>query len=166
VITRAAGWFASLLLVSVAAHAAVTPPKKITVGSLTLKHCNPDYGGYCGSVRRALDPTGSVKGAINVGFEYYPRFDQSRAALGTFLPQEGGPGYSSTGTRDAYLNILGPLRERRDVLIIDKRGTGTSGAIDCPGIQTGDPNDPAALKACADQLGRGGVTLRNTSGRR
>ena len=39
------------------------------------------------------------------------------------------------------------------MLIIDKRGTGTSGAVDCPEIQTGDPSDPAGLKACADQLG-------------
>ena len=65
------------------------------------------------------------------------------------LPQEGGPGYSSTGTRDAYLNIFEPLRDRRDILIVDKRGTGTSGAIDCPEIQTGDPNDPAASRPAA-----------------
>jgi pimeloyl-ACP methyl ester carboxylesterase len=69
------------------------------------------------------------------------------------LPQEGGPGYSTTGTRDAYLNIFGALREHRDVLMIDKRGTGTSGAIDCREIQTGDPSDAAGLEACADQLG-------------
>ena len=35
-----------------------------------------------------------------------------------------------------YLNILGSLRDRCDVLIIDKRGTGTSDAIDYPGVQT------------------------------
>jgi len=133
--------------------AADKPPRKITVGSLTLKFCNADYTGYCGQLKRPLDPTGRIKGTITIGFEYYPRFDQSTPARGTLLPQEGGPGYSSTGTRDAYLNIFGTLREHRDVVIIDKRGTGTSGAIDCPEIQTGDPSDPAALKACADQLG-------------
>ena len=133
--------------------AAAAPPKKITVGSLTLKYCNSDYDGYCGQLKRPLDPKGGIKGTITIGFEYYPRFDQSAPARGTLLPQEGGPGYSTTGTRDAYLNIYGALREHRDVLMIDKRGTGTSGAIDCREIQTGDPADPAALKACADQLG-------------
>ncbi|HEY7641849.1 MAG TPA: alpha/beta hydrolase [Steroidobacteraceae bacterium] len=133
--------------------AAEAVPKKITVGTLTLKHCNSDYDGYCGQLKRALDPTGGIKGTITIGFEYYPRFDQSTPARGTLLPQEGGPGYSTTGTRDAYLNIFGSLREHRDVLMIDKRGTGTSGAIDCREIQTGDPNDPAGLKACAEQLG-------------
>ena len=133
--------------------AAAAPPATITVGSLTLKSCHAVYGGYCGSIKRPLDPTGAVAGSINIGFEYYPRFDQGHASLGTLLPQEGGPGYSSTGTRDAYLNIYGSLRDRRDVLIIDKRGTGKSGAVDCPSLQTGDPSDPANLKACAQQLG-------------
>ena len=63
--------------------------------------------------RGPLDPTGGIKGTITIGFEYYPRFDQSTPARGTLLPQEGGPGYSSTGTRDAYLNIFGALREHR-----------------------------------------------------
>jgi pimeloyl-ACP methyl ester carboxylesterase len=151
-------WLPILVLFAVAARAetqaaAAAPANKITVGSLTLKFCNSDYTGYCGKLKRPLDPTGGIKGTITIGFEYYPRFDQSTPARGTLMPQEGGPGYSSTGTRDAYLNIFGSLREHRDVLIIDKRGTGTSGAIDCPEIQTGDPSDPDSLKACADQLG-------------
>jgi pimeloyl-ACP methyl ester carboxylesterase len=146
--------FATLLLPSLALADSGRPPNKITVGTLTLKYCNSDYDGYCGSIERALDPTGQVRGSIAIGFEYYPRFDQRSPAQGVLLPQEGGPGYSSTGTRDAYLNIFGALRERRDIVIIDKRGTGTSGAVDCAELQTGDPSDPAALKACADQLGK------------
>ncbi|MGH8315059.1 MAG: alpha/beta fold hydrolase, partial [Steroidobacterales bacterium] len=42
----------------------------------------------------------------------------------------------------------------RDVLIVDKRGTGMSDAIDCPGIQNEDPGDPALLQECGDQLGK------------
>ena len=147
-----AGLFALLFLAT--ADLAAPPPKKITVGSVTLSFCNGDYVGYCGTIQRKFDPTGGVPGSITIGFEWYPRFDQSRPALGVFLPQEGGPGYSSTGTRDAYLNILGSLRERRDVLIVDKRGTGMSAAIDCPGIQNGDPSDAALLKQCGGQLGK------------
>jgi len=150
---RLAGLSVLLLLLAVDTHAAAAPPRKITVGSLTLKYCNSDYDGYCGQLRRPLDPTGGIQGTVTIGFEYYPRFDQSTASRGTLLPQEGGPGYSTTGTRDAYLNVFGALREHRDVLMIDKRGTGTSGAIDCREIQTGDPSDAAGLKACAGQLG-------------
>ncbi|HEX4969612.1 MAG TPA: alpha/beta hydrolase [Steroidobacteraceae bacterium] len=150
---RLAGLSVLFLLLAVDTHAAAAPPRKISVGSLTLKYCNSDYDGYCGQLKRPLDPTGAIKGTITIGFEYYPRFDQSTPARGTLLPQEGGPGYSTTGTRDAYLNIFGALREHREVLMIDKRGTGTSGAIDCREIQTGDPSDAAGLEACAQQLG-------------
>jgi pimeloyl-ACP methyl ester carboxylesterase len=143
--------FLVLFLAVASAQAAL--PKKITVGTLTLTYCNTDYDGYCGTLKRKLDPTGGVNGNITIGFEYYPRRDQSKPSLGVILPQEGGPGYSSTGTRDAYINIFNALRDRRDILIVDKRGTGTSSAIDCPGIQTGDPGDPQLLKDCGKQLG-------------
>jgi pimeloyl-ACP methyl ester carboxylesterase len=127
-------------------------PNSIKVGSLTLTLCNTDYTGYCGSIERPFDPSGVVNGKITVGFEYYPRTDLTKARLGTILPQEGGPGYSSTGTRDYYLSLFDALRDRRDVLIVDKRGTGLSDPIDCPDLQTGSA-DLDAVAACAAQLG-------------
>ena len=127
-------------------------PKSITVGGLTLTFCNAQYTGYCGSIERALDPSGAVPGKIKIGFEYYPHRDQRSAPLGTILPQEGGPGYSSTGTRDFYLGLFDPLRDRRDVLIVDKRGTGLSTPIDCPWLQTGSLA-LAAVANCGRQLG-------------
>ena len=136
------------------------PPTTITVGTVELTYCNSVYLGYCGSIKRQLDPNDAEAGSINIGFEYYPRHDQSTPAIGTILPQEGGPGYSSTGTRDAYINIFEALRDHRDIVIIDKRGTGTSGAIDCPAIQTGNPNNPDAIKACGAQLGKRSALFR------
>jgi pimeloyl-ACP methyl ester carboxylesterase len=131
--------------------AAAIPPT-ITVGQLTLVLCLPENAGYCGEIKRPIDPTGAVPGDIKVGFEYFPHTDTSQPALGTILPQEGGPGYSSTGSRDFYLSIFDALRNRRDILIIDKRGTGLSDPIDCPSLQTGSVA-LSAVKACADQLG-------------
>lgn len=150
-IVRFSAW-ASILATSTVIAAAAE--HTVTVGSLTLSQCDTIFNGYCGSIRRALDPTGAVKGNIKIAFVYYPRFDQSLPTLGTLLPQEGGPGYSTRGTASAYLNIYGPLRERRDVLIVDKRGTGLSDAVNCPEIQTGNPVDPESLKDCGEQLGR------------
>jgi pimeloyl-ACP methyl ester carboxylesterase len=135
-----------------AAGSAGAAAKTITVGALTLTLCQPDYNGYCGSITRPIDPSGVTPGKLTVGFEYYPRSDLSQARLGTILPQEGGPGYSSTGTRDYYLEIFDALRDRRDVLIVDKRGTGLSSPIDCPALQTGSLA-LSAVGACAKQLG-------------
>src|SRR3984957_2968928 len=144
-----AGMFCAALSVAGNAGAA---PKTITVGELTLTFCNSDYTGYCGSITRPIDPAGVTPGTLTVGFDYYPRTDSSQPSLGTILPQEGGPGYSSTGTRDYYLEIFGALRDRRDVLIVDKRGTGLSSPIDCPALQTGSLA-LSAVAACAKQLG-------------
>jgi pimeloyl-ACP methyl ester carboxylesterase len=135
------------------AGAAGAAPGTIKVGSLTLTFCNTDYNGYCGAIARPIDPSGVVKGTITVGFEYYPRTNLTKPRLGTILPQEGGPGYSSTGTRDFYLSLFDALRDRRDVLIVDKRGTGLSDPIDCADLQTG-ATDLDAVGACARQLGR------------
>ena len=145
-------WLAALLLVASLAHGA--PPKSILVGTLNLKFCNEDYQGYCGSIKRPLDPTGGIKGTINVGFEYYPRHDQSAP----------GPRHDAAAGRRSRVFLALALATRTSTsssrcatvatsLIVDKRGTGTSGAINCQKIQTGDPNDPAGLKACANQLG-------------
>jgi pimeloyl-ACP methyl ester carboxylesterase len=142
------GAAAALLMASVAAAV----PNSIEVGKLTLTLCNTTYNGYCGSIQRPLDPAGLVRGTITVGFEYYPRSDTRSARLGTILPQEGGPGYSSTGTRDYYLGLFDALRDRRDVLIVDKRGTGLSDPINCPDLQTG-ATDLGSTAACASQLG-------------
>ena len=148
---RLFGLLACIALASFAG-AAGAAPSTIKVGQFTLLLCNTDYTGYCGALEVPIDPTGVVHGNITVGFEYYPRRDTEHASLGVILPQEGGPGYSSTGTRDFYLGLFDPLRDRRDILIIDKRGTGLSDPIDCPGLQAGSA-ELSAVADCANQLG-------------
>jgi pimeloyl-ACP methyl ester carboxylesterase len=143
-----AAGLAALLL---AAGARAAPPAQITVGTLTLTLCNGTYVGYCGTVTRPLDPVNNSAGTIKVGFEFYPRSNAAQASLGTIVPQEGGPGYPSTGTREAFLGLFQPLRDRRDVLIVDKRGTGRSAPVNCSALQADE--SPSAIAACATQLG-------------
>src|SRR5262245_14723260 len=139
----------ALLASAPAAFAA--PPQKIVVGTLSLDRCNSQFNGYCGSITRPLDPVNNSAGTIKIGFEFYPRSNDGLPSLGTILPQEGGPGYPSTDTREAYLGLFAPLRDRRDVLIVDKRGTGQSSPIACSALQKDET--PAAIAACATQLG-------------
>ena len=146
--------FAALLccVIFPAASSFGADPATITVGELTLTLCHPHLNGYCGSIERPIDPRGVTPGKFTIGFEYYPRSDLADPRLGTILPQEGGPGYSSTGTRAYYLEIFDAFRDRRDILIVDKRGTGRSSPVDCPEMQTGSLALSAA-GACARQLG-------------
>jgi pimeloyl-ACP methyl ester carboxylesterase len=143
----------ALLAMTIVATAYAAPPQIIRVGTLNLTYCNSDYDGYCGAIERPIDPSGRVPGTVGIGFEFYPHTAGNKKSLGTILPQEGGPGYSSTGSRDFYLGLFAPLRDRRDVLIIDKRGTGLSGAIDCARLQNLDPDLLGSVDACAKQLG-------------
>ena len=67
-----------------------------------------------------MDPTGALPGRISIYFEYYPHSAAGKS-LGTLVATEGGPGYPATESRDAYLALFKPLRQRRDVLIMDNQ---------------------------------------------
>ncbi|HSI48811.1 MAG TPA: alpha/beta fold hydrolase [Ideonella sp.] len=129
-------------------------PDQIQVGNLTLERCQ--QVAYCGRLDRPLDPTGAVPGTIAIRFELYRRHLADQPATGTFVAVEGGPGYPSSGTRSAYLRLLWPLMDSKDLLLVDNRGTGGSQAIDCPRLQTehrsGGPT-VADIAACGRQLG-------------
>jgi pimeloyl-ACP methyl ester carboxylesterase len=141
---------AGLLLVPVA-PARTAGAGTLVVGQLTLHRCATP-GRYCGVLRRALDPQGSVAGAIDVYFEYYPHTGAG-AANGTLVATEGGPGYPATESREDYLALFGPLRDRYDVLIMDNRGTGRSGAIDCRPLQQAAQLTEGDIGECGRSLG-------------
>jgi len=109
-------------------------------------------GGWCGVLPRALDPDGVVGGTVPIYFEYYPHTGSARA--GTLVAAEGGPGYATTDSRDDYLALFGPLREGYDVLLMDYRGTGHSGAIDCKELQRAPRLTEHDIGACGESLGR------------
>lgn len=124
----------------------------IRVGPLTLHPCLGRQA-YCGSLERALDPTGQVAGDIKIRFEFYPHRDGSQAPLEPIVATEGGPGYATSGSAGGYLALFDSLRDRRDMLFVDNRGTGKSEAANCPLLQS-EPNPrPAGISACGKQLG-------------
>lgn len=147
----------SVLAPATAARSAVVPHAAVAgtidVGTLTLERCDVLDGAYCGTLRRPWDPTGAVPGTFDVGFAYVPANDQTRPALGTVVPHEGGPGYSTTGTADSYAAMYGALLERRNLLLVDQRGTGLTAPIDCPALQDGLLEYGRAAAACAKSLG-------------
>ncbi|HEY3638513.1 MAG TPA: alpha/beta fold hydrolase [Rhizomicrobium sp.] len=144
--------FAVLCLCFAATSLAAAPGgATIRVGSLVLTKCIRQYDGYCGTLVRPLDPDGHISGKITIGFEFYPHTDTQQDRRGVIIAQEGGPGYSTTGSRDGYVRLFTPLRNRRDIVLVDKRGTGRSGAIHCRGIQKGGGLE--AVRACGSKLG-------------
>jgi len=118
-----------------------------------LKKCAMGAEAYCGSVVVPLDRTGATPGTLEIHFEYYPRSDTSRPALPTIVAHEGGPGYSTTASRDLYLDLYRPMMTRRALLLVDERGTGLSGALYCPEAESYEGDLSANAAACAERLG-------------
>jgi pimeloyl-ACP methyl ester carboxylesterase len=134
-----------------AGPAAAGEAATLTVGQVTLERCAA-AARWCAVLQRPLDPHGVVAGNIGVYFEYYPH-SAAGAGAGMLVATEGGPGYPATESREDYLALFQPLRERYDVLIADNRGTGRSGAIDCPQLQQAPQLTEADIGDCGRLLG-------------
>jgi pimeloyl-ACP methyl ester carboxylesterase len=130
---------------------AAAPPGEVRIGRLTLSPCGSE-GALCGRLDRPLDPTGQVDGRIGIAFEYYRHRDRTRPPLGLLVGAEGGPGYSTAVARDDYLGLFAPLLDRRDLLLMDNRGTGGSRAVNCEPLQSAPQQTVAAVGACGRSL--------------
>ena len=79
---------------------------------------------------------------------------------GTILYNPGGPGEAVIAEAAELAEQFAPLLERRDLLLVDPRGTGRSGAIACPALADTArllfaPRERliAAIGACGRELG-------------
>jgi pimeloyl-ACP methyl ester carboxylesterase len=132
-------------------------PKELTVGRVKLHPCEDLPGAWCGRLRVPFDRADPRAGTIPIAFEWYPA--TSGRATGTIVAMEGGPGYPSTGSRDSYLELFAPLLRSRNLLLVDNRGTGTSGLVNCKPLQRwrtadGNPEYVRRVAACGRQLNR------------
>ena len=104
-------------------------------------------------MERALDPLGEVAGSLRIGFEFYPHRGAG-PSRGTLVATEGGPGYPARESRADYVTLFAPLLDSHDLLIMDNRGTGSSGAVDCPSLQRAlAVMTVEAVAACGEHLG-------------
>jgi pimeloyl-ACP methyl ester carboxylesterase len=92
---------------------------------------------------------------IGIFFAVFPHTDQAAPADGAIFATFGGPGVSATqaGGEGFADGVFGSLRERRDVVLIDYRGTGLSQAIDCEPLQQGTVDFYEGVRLCGSQLG-------------
>jgi pimeloyl-ACP methyl ester carboxylesterase len=156
-------WFVPALLVAAITAVGLAPAMavaqeeddgRLTVGRLRLDPCEDLDGAWCGNLRVPYDRADPAAGTVPINFEWY-RAEQ--APVGTIVAMEGGPGYPSTGSRDYYIELFGGLQRTRNLLLVDNRGTGTSGLINCRPLQRwhlafGDEEYDRRLAACGDQL--------------
>jgi len=129
-----------LALVPVQAHAAAKP-------------CRHQPRFACATLTVPLDHAGRVPGTIGIRYAVQRRVPASRPVL---VALSGGPGQASVNAAESFTLSLGPALRRYRLAVLDQRGTGESGALDCPVIQHEDglaPVVPQELADCATRIG-------------
>lgn len=110
----------------------------------TLASAACPKGAQCATVTVPLDHTGATAGTLPLAYAKVPA---TGTRTGTLVLLSGGPGQAAIPLTEPIAGLLGRLRGSYDIVTVDQRGTGESGAISC--TLTG--SDPVA--ACATKLG-------------
>ena len=85
----------------------------------------------CGSLRRPLDPSRPSGVHIDIGYVVVPALARRKHADPVML-LAGGPGQSATALAPQVVAWLARLNNRRDLVLVDQRGTGRSAPLACP----------------------------------
>lgn len=140
-----------MLTALVVGAGALTAPQAAL--ALRLAPCRVEPSFSCGELRVPLDHRGAVRGTLRLAVAAqrdYPR------GAGLLVALSGGPGQSSVDAAGSFAMSLDPLLRDRRLVVLDQRGTGRSGALDCPGLQrlrALDPFTPEAVAECAARIG-------------
>jgi pimeloyl-ACP methyl ester carboxylesterase len=121
----------------------------------------------CATVTVPLDRGGQVPGTVALRLERkLAGFSPSRSAV---VALAGGPGQSALGIGEFVAKAIGPGLGSRDLLVFDQRGTGASGPLSCPALNSSSEVEHAhsigeLIGRCAQQLGaaRGDYTTRES----
>jgi pimeloyl-ACP methyl ester carboxylesterase len=106
---------------------------------------------YCGSVRRPLDPAAPTGTQIDVHYAVVPALARNRKPDPVFM-FAGGPGQSAMDMAGSVARMLSRVSNRRDVVLVDQRGTGRSAPLKCP--------EMAATLPLAEVVGSDAMTGR------
>jgi pimeloyl-ACP methyl ester carboxylesterase len=149
----AAAVAATSLLVAAPAHG-----QALGVALGACKGVSKALEARCGSVSVPVDRADPGLGTTSIGFAVVPRRDAGRPSLGT-LVGPGGPGTSLIDKATQVVATFAPLMDRRDLVLVDPRGTGRSDPIACRSLAdvalgfTPHAQMSAAIGACGRELG-------------
>ena len=118
-----------------------------------------EHQAWCGVLRRPLDPAQPQGRQIDVHYAVLPALARNRKPDPVFF-FAGGPGQSAMSLAGGIAGLLSRLSNRRDIVLIDQRGTGRSAPLLCDEPPLTAPlalgNDPARqtarLRDCAKTL--------------
>jgi pimeloyl-ACP methyl ester carboxylesterase len=132
-----------------------TPPAQVSVRPAVIRAACPRSrpAAECGFLLVPLDRRHPDGRTIRIYFEHDFRTDASAPRTSTVLSIEGGPGFSTTADRAARLQLWRPISAHRDLLLVDLRGTGRSGALNCRAFRHHILPYVVRAGRCAAQIG-------------
>jgi pimeloyl-ACP methyl ester carboxylesterase len=98
-------------------------------------------GAQCGTVTVPLDHSGRTAGTLSIAYAKVPA---TGTRTGTLVLLSGGPGQAALPLTTGFAELVEPLRSSYDIVTVDQRGTGDSGAVECELDEVAD---------CATKLG-------------
>jgi pimeloyl-ACP methyl ester carboxylesterase len=133
-----------------------------TAGAAPLEPCRlrgVEHDALCGRISRPLDPARIDGTRIDVHYAVLPALARNKKPDPVFF-FAGGPGQSAIELAGPMSRLLARLSNRRDIVLIDQRGTGRSAPLKCDMPEPTRPlrelADPAAMQArllrCRDAL--------------
>ena len=147
----------AILLLAIAAlpAAAAEPPAGLTVCRLQ----GVEHNAWCGSVLRPLDSSRPGDQKIEIHFAVLPAVARNKRPDPVFF-FAGGPGQSAIEVAGTVSRLLARFGNRRDVVLVDQRGTGRSAPLQCaeasPARPLREQVDPtlhgAELQKCLQRL--------------
>jgi pimeloyl-ACP methyl ester carboxylesterase len=160
--------FAALAAVVVAAAGCGDAEYRVPSLSVDrLKPCEPGLpkpdGFRCGSIEVPYEREDASIGKTTVGFAVRPRDHRDEPSKGAIFAAEGGPGYSGSGSVTAYTHLFRGLLKRRELVVVDQRGTGLSEPIECPDLQKGRGPEFIVAAQCARRLGDRATSYRTAA---
>jgi pimeloyl-ACP methyl ester carboxylesterase len=144
---------------SLAPAAAAKPPGGLPPDLKPCRLPGVENEAWCGSLKRALDPSAPGGVQIDIHYAVLPAAARHKKPDPVFF-LAGGPGQSAIVLAGPVGRQLARLNTRRDIVLVDQRGTGRSAPLECerdsptrPLAEQADPKIFAAqLAACRTRL--------------
>ena len=158
--TRLAVCLAVTTTVSLQGTAAEDSPKR-SASSIALAPCKLPgllQTARCGVLDVPENPSKTTGRRLQISVAVIPATGE--AQTDPLVPLMGGPGEDAISAATYFAKLFAPLRGDHDILLVDQRGTGRSGALRCalyaaedPAVSLRDLFPPGAVKRCEQQLG-------------
>jgi pimeloyl-ACP methyl ester carboxylesterase len=154
------GLLASVLVLFVLTAAAAHIGRDLPVALQPCTLPGVERSGRCGAIEVPENPHRPGSRKLEIHFVVIPAAN-GHPRQDPIVPLLGGPGEAAIETGQMFVERLAPMLNDRDLLLVDQRGTGQSGALRCHFFSPDAPAEslqnlfpPARVASCAKDLAR------------